>query len=164
MEIVSQNEEEALRFAADCNRAECIGMRLIARAEQTQTGLSYKLSRRGFSTACVNAVILKFIETDLVNDARYAERWLKSRVLGINGKAPCPRLLYAALVNRGINRDVIKSVFNSVLDEDTEFILLQRFLDKNTKKKMPENYSLKGFLRYEGFSTPVINRYFEEIL
>jgi regulatory protein len=158
---ISPQEEETLRFAADCFRAERMGMRLIARAEQTQTRLFYKLQSRGCSAACVRVVIARFVELDLVNDGRYAERWLRSHLARMSGKVSCPRKLSAGLRNRGIDRNTINEAFDKALDEEAEYDLLQRFLIKNHKLNLSGTY-LRGYLKYEGFSSPVINRYFDE--
>jgi regulatory protein len=158
---LSSQEEEALRFAADCYRTERIGMRLIARAEQTEARLSYKLQGRGCPGASVDAVVGRFIELDLVNDGRYAERWLRSHLARMSGKVSGPRKLSAALRNRGIDRNIIKEAFDKTLDEEAEYALLQRFLIKNRKHSMNTSY-LRGYLRYEGFSSSAISRYFDE--
>jgi regulatory protein len=158
---ISPEEEDTLRFAADCFRTERMGMRLIARAEQTQTRLSYKLKSRGCSTASIQVVIGHFIELDLVNDGRYAERWLRSHLAKMSGKVSGPRKLSAGLRNRGIGRSIIKEAFDKALDEEAEYDLLQRFLIKNRKLSLDGTY-LRGYLRYEGFSSPAINRYYDE--
>ena len=103
---ISPSEAEALYFAASCYRAERTGMRLIARAEQTAAGLALKLERRGHDSACVSVVVAHFSGLGLLNDGRYAELWLRSRLSRKGGKVPSPRWLSAALANRGIDRDV----------------------------------------------------------
>jgi len=156
-------EEEVFRFAASCYRAERTGMRLIARAEQTRAGLTRKLLERGHEGSCVYAVLDWLIQADLVNDQRYAERWLRSRLFRRSGRIYGPRRLSLALGNRGIDRDDLKKAFEITMDEETEFSLLRRFILKEKSKNFPGNYSLRGRLRYEGFSSPVIERYFDEI-
>jgi regulatory protein len=159
---ISSAEEEALRFADVCFRVERVGMRLIARAEQTQAGLFRKLEARFNDSACVSAVMARFIENNLVNDERYAECWLRSRLSRKSGKIGGPRQLSAALGSRGIGREAIKGALDKALDEETEYTLLQRFLAKKPRGIMTGTYSLRGRLKHEGFSTPVINRYFDE--
>jgi SOS response regulatory protein OraA/RecX len=79
----------------------------------------------------------------------------------MSGKVSCPRKLYAALRSRGIDRNIIKEAFDKTLDEETEYDLLQRFLTKSRKHSPDGNY-LRGYLKHEGFSSPAINRYFDE--
>jgi len=152
-------QEETLKFIADCKKAEQIGMRLIARAEQTQKGFSLKLKRRGCEDACIQAVVTKLIELDLLNDERYAERWLRSRLSRKTSKVPSPRLLSSALSSRGIDRENQKNAFEKILDEETEYTLLLSYVEKSMK--LPKGYSEKSHLKFEGFSSTVINRYLE---
>ena len=159
---ISAGDEEAFRFTASCYRAEHAGIRLIARAEQTRTGLSFKLEAKGHDRNHVMAVMDWFVQTNLVNDERYAERWLRSRSSRKSGKINGPRRLSAALGSKGINRDDLKNAFEKILDEEAEYSLLERFLVKNRKEKFSGAYNLKGYLRYEGFTSTVINRYLEE--
>jgi regulatory protein len=158
---ITPQEEETLRFAADCYRTERIGMRLIARAEQTQARLSYKLQYRGCSGTSVRAVMNRPIELHLADDERYAERWLRSHLARIGGKVSGPRKLSDALRSRGIDRNIIKEALDKTLGEEDEYALLQRFLVKNRKHSTNTAY-LRGYLRHEGFSSPAINRYFDE--
>jgi len=159
---ITAGDEEAIRFAASCYRAERAGKRLIARAEQTQTGLRRKLAAKGFEQSSVSAAIEWFVQTDMVNDERYAERWLESRLARNSGKIRGPRMLLAALGNKGLDKNAMRRAFGRVLNEETEFSLLERFVLKNRIKNSVKNWSFKGFLRSEGFSAAVINRFLEE--
>jgi regulatory protein len=159
---ISPLEESALRFAAACYRAERAGMRLVGRAEQTSTGLARKLERRGYDSDCVSAVIARFLDLDLVNNGRYAERWLRSRLARKGGKVPSPRRLSADLANRGIERDTAASSLKETLDIETEWTLLQRFIAQNFPDGNSEGFSLRGRLRFEGFSSSVLQRWFED--
>jgi regulatory protein len=159
---VSSSEEEALRFAASCYRAERAGMRLIARAEQTMAGLTLKLERRGYDSACVSAVVARFSGLDLVDDGRYAECWLRSRLARRGGKVPSPRRLSAALAKRGIDRDALAEALKKALDPETEWTLLQLYIGKNFPAGASGEYSIRNRLKFEGFSSSVLRRWFEE--
>jgi regulatory protein len=159
---LSPAEEEALRFAASCYRAERAGRRLIARAEQNSAGLLRKLELKGYDSACVSAVISYFAGLDLVNDSRFAERWLMARLARKTGKTPGPRRLQSMLAGRGIGRDDAGAAIEKVLDSEAEWELLQSFVKKTFPSGTAGVYSLRGRLRYEGFSSSVLNRFFEE--
>jgi regulatory protein len=156
---LSSAEEEALRFAASCYRAERAGKRLIARAEQNSTGLTRKLELRGYGSACVSAVVSYLISLDMVNDGRFAERWLKARLVRKAGKTPGPRRLKSMLMSRGISWDDAGAALEKVLDDEAEWDLLQSFVKKTGTGGA---YRLRAQLRYEGFSPSVLNRFFEE--
>ena len=153
-------EEEAFRHASACLRAEKAALRLIARAEQCEAGLRRKLEKRGHEAACVNAVIERLCSLQLLDDARFARLWLESRI-----RLPrSPRRLLIALCSRGIPRDDAESAIKNVLDDDTEYALLQRFARKLSRKKKhdeDDSRSLKYLLKNEGFSREAIQRYLE---
>jgi len=160
---ITSGEEDAFRFASMCYKAERTGSRLISRAEQTSSGLARKLESRGYDQSSVSAVLQWFEKYDLVNDSRYAERWLRARISRKTGKIPGPRKLSAALGSRGIRGSALKEAFDRTLDEETEYSLLLRFMSKNHNGGFSGSYSLRARLRYEGFSSSVINRYLEEL-
>ena len=165
---ISVTEEEGFRFASACLRAEKAAFRLIARAEQSVFGLSRKLGKKGHEPACVSAVIAHLCECDFLDDRRYARLWLETR---LNRQSSSPWRLKAALSSRGIERNDVDLALKETLDDDTEFRLLQRFAEKIKRKQVAKGgdhesataqQSLKYRLRSEGFSTPAIQRFFED--
>ena len=182
---VNAAEEAAFRFASACMRAEKAALQLIARAEQNIFGLSRKLDKRGHDSACVRAAVSRLAELGLLNDRRYAQLWLESR---IRQRPSSPRRLLAALCARGIDRDDAEPVLKAVLDEEAELALLLRYAKKlRLAKKKPRTAkqraswqqetgqrdaeyagsadaalrSLKYMLKGEGFSTAAIQQYFD---
>ena len=158
---INAAEEAAFRHASACLRAEKAALRLIARAEQCTLGLTRKLEKRGHETACVNAVISRLSELRLLDDRRYARLWLASRLR----LARSPRRLLSSLCGRGIDRDDAEAALKTALDEDAEFTLLARFVKRHSRKTAREGEtgvrSLKYLLKSEGFSPPVIQRFFD---
>jgi regulatory protein len=165
---ISPAEEEDLRFAAACYRAERAALRLITRAEQTQTGLSRKLEHRGHDQASVAAVVSRLVSLGLINDERYAGLWIRSRLARRSGKVPTPRKLSAALRNRGIDSFTAGKVLKNILDTETELALLGRYMEqassgtKNSLQTLSSGFSLRGILKFEGFSQAVLSIYFED--
>lgn len=154
--VLSVEEEEAFRFAGACFQAEQAALRLITQAEQTGLGLSAKLKRRGHSPTCVRAVISHLTERNMINDRRYAELWLQSR---LSRKAESPRRLITALCNRGIDRTIAAEVLTSVLHFERESGLLKKYMEKN---HLSIENTLKSKLKYEGFSAAAIESFREE--
>jgi regulatory protein len=164
---ISPAEEEDLRFAAACYRAEQAGLRLIARAEQTETGLSRKLELRGHDPAGVSAVVSRFVSLGLINDERYAELWIRSRLARRDGKVPSPRKLYASLRSRGIDSSIVEKALKNTLDTETELDLLRRYMERLSSRDedLPQRssgFSIRKGLKYEGFSQTVLSTYFED--
>ena len=135
-------------------------MRLIARAEQSSQRLSLKLEQRGFDRTVVKTVVSGLLDQDLVNDERYARLWIRSRLCS-RTKAPSPRDLQISLANKGIDRDSSKKALEAELDEENEYALLLRYLEKTE----PENQgpSLRSQLRTQGFSASILNIFFDSL-
>jgi regulatory protein len=156
---LSPDEEEALFFAASCCRTERIALGLISRAEQTVFNLTRKLERRGHSAASVKAVLSRLEELEILSDRRYAELWLRSRLAR---RAESPRALASALRRRGIGKEDLQGALKSALNFETEWALLRRYLEKIRPPEGEKGLSLKYRLKSEGFSVPVLERYWEE--
>ena len=151
---------------SDYVRAQEAALRLIARAEQNIFGLSRKLKKRGYEAACIQAVISGLCEAGLLDDRRYACLWLESRM----GRSSSPWRLQTALRNRGIDQSDTEYAMQKVLDEDAEFQLLQRYIQKLKRKGKIKNtedpaslQSIKYLLKSEGFSSSGIQRFLDEI-
>jgi len=161
--VAITQEEDA--FAASCSKAEKAALKLIARAEQSSLGLTVKLQQRGFDDAVAKAVVSALKRQNLLDDKRYAELWIRSRIS--IGKAQSPKWLLASLAKRGIDRDSSKMVLNEILDDEAEYALLLKYLEKieslNKKKALDKRESLlKNQLKYEGFSKDALDRYFNQ--
>jgi len=139
-------------------RAEKTALRLIARAEQCTGGLTRKLERRGFDSACVSEVVSKLTELKLLDDNRFSRLWLESRL----HLPRSPRRLLSSLCARGIAHDEAQTALKNALDEETELLLLARFAKKYSRKAKGDPRSLKYLLKNEGFSTTAIKRFFGE--
>jgi regulatory protein len=159
---INEDEEEALRFASACLRAEKTALRLIARAEQTCLGLTRKLEKQGHDSACVRSVISQLCESGLLDDRRYARLWLDAR---ISRQSTSPRRLLIGLSARGIDRDDTVFALKEALDDEAEFLLLKRYVEKLQRKKKinsdddEDGPSLKYLLKNEGFSSLAIQHF-----
>ena len=162
---LEEGEEEALRFAAACYRAERNALRLIARAEQSAAGLARKLERGGHERSCVKAVLARLSGLDAVNDRRFAELWLLSR---LGRRTDSPRGLLAALRGRGISGSDAEKSLKKILDGDTEQELLVRYAKNNgfipaeSGPAPPDLDFIWSRLKFEGFSPAAIQRFRDE--
>ena len=158
---LSSGDEEIFGFAAACYRAEKIAARLIARAEQNSFGLTAKLERRGFDAAAAKAVVCFFSEKNLLDDTRFAERWILSRLKG--RKALSPGWLLASLRKRGINRVSAEKALKNALDPEIEYDLLLKYLESSGFSGKKLELSSRFQLKKEGFSREVIEKYSDSI-
>jgi regulatory protein len=176
---IGEQEEEGLRFACACLRAEKAALRLIARAEQNSFGLSRTLGKRGFEPACVRQVASRLEELELLDNRRYTRLWLESR---LSQRTDSPRRLLSSLCARGIDREDAESGLKAALTHEAELLLLRRYVKKLEKSRRFRKVasaqatrsfdegpgsiwatrSLKFYLKTEGFSSQAIQQYFDE--
>jgi len=131
--------------------AEKAALNLVRRAEQNSLGLTAKLEKRGFSSTVVKEVIERLLDKNLLNDTRFAELWVRSRLS--NKKPLTPLWLLSSLAKKGVDRKSSQKALEKVLDPETEYTLLLNYAEKS-------NISGKGLLKREGFSPGVIDRYY----
>ena len=161
----ASNSQNVRMEISPCLGAEKKALELIKRAEQNTFTLKYKLEKRGYDSKCNNAVIEKLCEAGILDDSRFAELWLESRIY--RGIAVSPLRLFAGLTSRGIEADIIKKVLKKVLDEEKEAQLLSHYIEKlmRNEKSYQEISSNGNYLRYklknEGFSSAAIDNFFE---
>jgi len=164
---ISSSEQENSPFALACLRAEKTALHLIARAEQNTAGISLKLTKRGYDSACIQTVIARLCEAGLLDDRRYARLWLGSR---INQRAASPRRLFAALCSRGIDHDDAEAALKETLDDETELRLLERYAHKLQFRQKGDDdddspaaarRALRYTLKSEGFSSAAIECFFD---
>lgn len=133
---------------------------MIARAEQCTNGLARKLEKRGVDSQCINEVISRLLELNLIDDRRFARLWLESHLRLTRS----PRRLLVSLCRRGIDRDDAEAAIKTALNEEAEQEMLKRFAKKYSRKlnQNKDARSVKFFLKTEGFSPQVIQQFLEE--
>jgi regulatory protein len=158
---IAAEEDAALRFAAGCYRAERAALRLAARAEQCCAGLKHKLEQRGHAAEHANAAVSYLTGLEILDDRRFARRWIQSR---IRRRADSPLDLINGLCRRGIDRSAAREARETALDFDAETELLERFIAKKygAPDKGGDLRFVRTYLRREGFSTLVLERYWDE--
>jgi regulatory protein len=150
--------EEASPFDADCIKAEKIALRLIARAEQSVSGLTAKLEKRGVDPSAASQVISSLLDRKLLDDERFAERWIHAHLGG--KKALSPLWFLVSLEKRGLKRETSLNAIGKVLDEETEFSLIVGYIERIDVRYKENSGLLKKKLRYERFSIEAIDRFF----
>lgn len=158
---LTAREEDAFYFAAACYRAETTALRLIARAEQNTLRLAAKLEQRGHKAAAVKEVVSRLRDRGLLNDERYSERWVRSRLS--QKKKQSPFSLLVSLGRRGIDRDTSRAALEKTLDPETEYALLLEFLEKSGVSGDENPTISRARLKREGFSSETLDRFYESL-
>jgi SOS response regulatory protein OraA/RecX len=149
--------EEAHQSAADCLRAEKIALRLIARAEQSSALLTAKLEKRGVDASIARQVVSSLLDKKLLDDERYAELCIRAHLMK---KAQSPLRFLASLEKKGIVRETSRKAIGKVLDEETEYSLLVKFVEQ-MGDLIEKTSFLRTRLKHEGFSPEIISRFLD---
>ena len=140
-----------LEYASELFHCRRKALSLLARAEQCRQGLAAKLFKKGFSRKAVSASLDKLEAAGLLDDRRFAEAWVRSR---LRGRPEGPSRLRAALMAKGISSatagEAVASVFEEMGDEDAEETL-RRALEKLSGKPGISKEKLIAGLVRRGF-------------
>jgi regulatory protein len=90
---------ESLRDPDDATACRHRGMDLLSRREHSRLELERKLTERGFGAECVQSVLDRLQEDNLLNEGRFVESFVRARV----GKGQGPTRIYADLSQRGVD-------------------------------------------------------------
>jgi len=142
-----------------------ICLRLLTAAPRTRAQLATALSRRGVPQDAAEAVLARFTEVRLIDDAMFARAWVDSRhhSRGLAGRA-----LGAELRQRGVGQDDIRAAL-SELDPDRELAtareLIERRLAGTAGMATPARMRrLVGVLARKGYSAGLAYRIVREAL
>lgn len=93
-----------------------ICLRMLTAAPRTQAQLATALRRRGVPEDAAEAVLARFAEVKLIDDAMFARAWVESRH---HGRGLAGRALAAELRQRGVQQDDIAAALDH-LDPEQE--------------------------------------------
>lgn len=96
--------------------ARTICLRLLTGAPRTRAQLAAALAKRGVPQAAAEAVLDRFVEVGLVDDAAYADAWVTSRHAG---RGLARRALGHELRQRGVGADHVAAALAQI-DVDDE--------------------------------------------
>jgi regulatory protein len=142
-----------------------ICLRMLTTAPRTQAQLATALRRRGVPEDAAAAVLARFAEVKLIDDAMFARAWVDSRH---HGRGLASRALGAELRQRGVAQDDIKAAL-SELSPDTELEtardLVARRLPATAGMPAPARMRrLAGVLARKGYNPGLAYRVVREAL
>lgn len=147
------NDPEANARQADaCRRA----VRILSRREHSVEEVRRKLGQRGFLRDEIDAVIARLRAARLLDDARFAEAFVRERVLH---RPMGSRGLLRELARRGVAEETAGAVIRGVMEEEDvdECELARRALARSGGVR-----DLRALLRRRGFGGEVIRTVMEE--
>lgn len=156
-------DEEALArlgLAAAAGEAESRALGLLARAEQGRYLLSAKLAKHELPRRAI-ALALDWLEGQgLLDDGRYAQAWLRSR---LGGPGATPAKLLTGLRAKGIDEGVVKAALAEVFGAEERKEALAQAWEKALKKTAGDKDEARSLLRGLGFKSQEIREYLESL-
>ena len=142
-----------------------ICLRMLTAAPRTQAQLAAALRRRGVPEEAATAVLARFAEVKLIDDATFARAWVDSRH---HGRGLAGRALGAELRQRGVAQDDIQAALSD-LDPEQEVAtardLVARRLAGTAGMPVPARIRrLTGVLARKGYAPGLAYRVVREAL
>ncbi len=132
---------------------------LLAARAHSRRGLGVKLLRRGFPAAVVEGVLDRLEEQQLLDDRRFADQWVESR-LRRRPEGPFP--LIAGLRRRGVPRAVAEQAVRSRLGPEEERRSAREALRRLRRRGMEDPSALIARLAARGFRASLVRALLEE--
>jgi regulatory protein len=145
--------------------ARLICLRLLTTAPRTRAELASALRRRGVPAAAAEAVLSRFTDVKLIDDALFATAWVESRH---HGRGLAGRVLATELRHRGVPAEHIRAAV-SELGPDQEAataraLVDQRLASTRGKPAATRVRRLVGLLARKGYPQALAYRVVREAL
>jgi regulatory protein len=146
-------------------RARQICLRLLTAAPRTRAELAAALSRRGVPGDAAEAVLGRFTDVGLIDDAAFARAWVESRHYS---RGLSRRSLSAELRQHGVEAAEIREAV-STLDPEQEVVTARRLVEQKmagTRGRPPEVRIRRaaGTLARKGYPPGLVFRLIKEVL
>jgi regulatory protein len=141
-------------------------LRLLTLAPKTRGQLAGALRKRGIPDEAADAVLSRFEDVGLIDDAAFARAWVESRhhSRGLSGRA-----LSAELKQRGVASDEIRAAIDEQLSPEAEISAAQRLVARKiaATRGLPADQRtrrLAGMLARKGYPAGLAFRVIREAL
>jgi regulatory protein len=147
-------------------RARQVCLTLLTFAPRTRAQLAAALRKRGIPDEVADAVLARFEDVGLIDDAAFARSWVESRHYsrGLAGRA-----LSAELEQRGVAADEIRAALDEQLSPDAEAAAARRLVERRipgTRGLSADQRTrrLAGMLARKGYPPGLAYRVIKEAL
>jgi regulatory protein len=146
-------------------QARQICLRLLTVAPKTRAQLAAALRRRGIPAEAAEAVLARFADVGLIDDAAFARAWVESRHYS---RGLSRRSLSAELRRQGIETEEIREAVDT-LDPEQEVATARRLVEQkmaSTRGQPPEARVRRaaGTLARKGYPPGLVFRLIKEVL
>ena len=146
---ISAEQKAAIESNAQELQAFKKGLELLGRREHTAFELARKLKERGFDHATAARALGELQEAGYLDERRYAEAWVRSRLK--RRPEGYPRLV-AGLARRGVDREMIATVLEALFTEEESEKALAKASEKILKRGDIDETTVLKKLTALGFS------------
>lgn len=129
---------------------------LLSYRERTIKEMRDRLKKKDFPTEVIEKVITYLLEKDYLNEQRFAEMWIRSR---INHHPRGRKLIYKELKDKGVEISIINSALDAYLSREKELEMAVYLMNKWLRRRKEEDsssYKLKNYLARKGFNYDMI--------
>jgi regulatory protein len=146
-------------------QARQICLRLLTAAPRTRAQLATALRRRGIPAGAAEAVLGRFTDVGLIDDAAFARAWVESRH---HSRGLSRRSLSAELRRQGIETEEIREAVDT-LDPEQEVATARRLVEQKmaaTRGQPPEARVRRaaGTLARKGYPPGLVFRLIKDVL
>ena len=127
---------------------------LVSRRDYSAAELGARLRRDGYPDPVVERRVRRACESGVVDDARYAASFVRSKALAGWGRAKIER----ALAARGVSLDELEGLPDELLSDDEELVRARALAERRARTGRGDLRSLVRFLCGRGFSPGVAYR------
>jgi regulatory protein len=133
--------------------ARTIGLRLLDSQPRTRSELATAMAKRGVPDVAATAVLDRFVEVGLIDDAAFAQAWVQSRH---RGRGLARRALASELRRRGVADELAADALSAVSADDeaiaAEALVRRRLRSMSGLTKDVQLRRLVGMLNRKGFN------------
>jgi regulatory protein len=146
-------------------RARQICLRLLTAAPRTRAQLAQAMHRRGIPAEAAEAVLARFTDAGLIDDAAFARAWVESRH---HSRGLSKRSLSAELRRHGVQSEEIREA-TDMLDPDQEAATARHLVERkmaSTRGRPPEARArlAAGMLARKGYPPGLAFRLIREVM
>ena len=139
-------------------KAKAHALQYLSYRDRSKLELSQYLSKKEYSPPVIQNTLDYLTEINYVDDHRFALRWGQYK---INKNKLGKNRLYFALLGKGVNKETIEAILNTLYEENPEmelaaqcarkkWITLKSFEEKKKKRLLVQ------YLKRKGFSSDII--------
>ncbi len=146
-------------------RARQICLRLLTAAPRTRSQLAEAMRRNGVPAEAAEAILVRFTDAGLIDDAAFARAWVESRH---HSRGLSKRSLSAELRRNGVQNEEIRAAVDA-LDPEQEAATARRLVERklaSSRGRPPETRARQaaGLLARKGYPPGLVFRLIREVM